>query len=116
MTHKVLYLTVFGAALGLCLVLTPLVRAAARRWGLVDRPDGRRKMHTQPIPVAGGVAVLLATFIVLLSVAFRAGSWSEALGKSWLEFTGLAVAAVIIAAVGVADDYRGLRGRHKLLG
>jgi UDP-GlcNAc:undecaprenyl-phosphate GlcNAc-1-phosphate transferase len=52
----------------------------------------------------------------LASVVFAADAWQEALADRWLKFTGLAVAAVIIAAVGVADDYRGLRGRYKLMG
>ena len=116
MTESLLLLTVFGAACVLCLLLTPLVRAAALRWGLVDEPDGRRKMHGRPIPVAGGVAVLLTTVVVLAGLALTTDSWGSALGERALKFFGLAVAAGVIAAVGVVDDYRGLRGRHKLLG
>src|SRR5882724_5820259 len=117
MTPKVvLYLTVFGAAFVLCLLLTPFVRAMARYGGLVDNPDGRRKMHTRPIPVAGGVAVLLTTLFVLAAILIFADSWPPTLAERWHKFAGLAVAAVIIAAVGVVDDYRGLRGRHKVMG
>jgi UDP-GlcNAc:undecaprenyl-phosphate GlcNAc-1-phosphate transferase len=107
---------VFGSAFALCLLLTPFVRAAALRWGLVDEPDGRRKMHARPIPVAGGVAVLLTSAVVLVGTLAVAPSWRDGLGEKWLKFVGLAVAAAVIAAVGVADDRYGLRGRHKLLG
>src|SRR6516225_7129620 len=108
-------LTVFGSACGLCLLLTPLVRAAARRCGLVDEPDGRRKMHGRPIPVAGGIAVLLTTVAVLVGVLLTVDVW-QSIGDRWLKLSGLAVASAVIAVVGVADDYRGLLGRHKLLG
>src|SRR5205807_323940 len=42
--------------------------------------------------------------------------WQGTLGDRWLTFAGLAAAACVIAAVGVLDDYRGLRGRHKVAG
>ena len=50
--------------------LTPFVRNLSRRWGVVDHPDGRRKVHTAPIPRVGGIAILLAycgAFGVLLA-------------------------------------------------
>ncbi len=117
MTHPVpLLLAAFVAAFALCLLLTPLVRAAARRWGLVDEPDGHRKIHARPIPVAGGVAVLLATAVVLAALVFASDSWRAALGQRWLPLVGLAAASALIAVVGVLDDYKGLLGRHKLVG
>src|SRR3954464_800972 len=111
-----LLIVVFASALAACLLLTPLVRSAALRWGLVDEPDGRRKIHTRPIPVAGGVAVLL-TSAVLLAVTFAlVGPLRDLLEDRWLTFAGLAAAAAVVAVVGVADDYYGLRGRNKLVG
>lgn len=107
---------IFGAAIAVCLILTPIVRAAAVSFGLVDEPDGRRKVHTRPIPVAGGVAVLLSTATVLAVTLAIAGPWQSSLGDRWLIFVGLAAAACVIALVGVADDFRGLRGRHKVAG
>src|SRR5262245_1920799 len=107
---------IFAAAIAVCLILTPIVRAAAVSFGLVDEPDGRRKVHTRPIPVAGGVAVLLSTATVLAVTLGIAGSWQATLGDRWLTFAGLAAASCVIALVGVADDFRGLRGRHKVAG
>src|SRR5262245_4582376 len=104
MTPLLLLGIVFGSAFALCLLLTPLVRAAALRWGLVDMPDGRRKIHAHPIPVAGGVAVLLTTAVVLTALFGILNTPETNLGDRWLKMAGLAVAAVIIAAVGVIDD------------
>src|SRR5262245_24544097 len=44
-------LCTFAASLSLALTLTPLARSLALRWGLVDCPDGRRKVQSRPIPV-----------------------------------------------------------------
>src|SRR5262249_5896824 len=44
---------ILGLSCVLCVALVPLVRAAARRCGLVDHPDGRRKMHARAVPLAG---------------------------------------------------------------
>src|SRR5712692_4695072 len=38
-------------------MLTWLVRHIALGLGVMDRPDGVRKLHRQPIPLMGGVAV-----------------------------------------------------------
>jgi UDP-GlcNAc:undecaprenyl-phosphate GlcNAc-1-phosphate transferase len=106
----------FGSGLGLGLLLTPLARAAARQCGLVDRPDKRRKLHRQAIPVAGGLAVLAAAAASLLFVAAAPGPLADALAAKADGLVGLLLGAATICAVGVADDRVGLRGRHKLLG
>ncbi|HEY1343134.1 MAG TPA: MraY family glycosyltransferase [Bryobacteraceae bacterium] len=100
----------------LALAFTPLARALALRWELVDRPDGHRKLHGRTIPVAGGLAIFLATGLTLalticLSPSFRFVSQLEP-----RLLVGLLLASLLICAVGVADDYGYLRGRHKLCG
>ncbi len=106
--------TVLMTSFGVCLALTPLARAAALRCGLVDRPDGRRKLHGQPIPLAGGVAIAASAGVVLALAFARLGRAPTPLGAERL--LGMALAALVIVAVGVADDLIELRGRHKLAG
>ena len=48
----------------LCLALSALARAIAPRFGLVDRPGGR-KAHRAPTPLAGGVAIWLTVVLML---------------------------------------------------
>jgi UDP-GlcNAc:undecaprenyl-phosphate GlcNAc-1-phosphate transferase len=118
MTHP-LFTTLpilFGLSLVACLLLTPLARGLARRCGLVDRPDGRRKMHDRAIPVAGGLAILVSSVAVLAAAAVVPNPLQEALAAQGGTLFGLLLGAVTICAIGVADDARGLRGRHKLLG
>lgn len=102
---------------GLCLILTPIARAWAIRQGLVDRPDGRRKMQPQAIPLAGGLAILVScSGAVLVAVLLAPHPLRDRLWEQGSSLLGLLLAAVVICAVGLADDCRGLRGRHKLLG
>jgi UDP-GlcNAc:undecaprenyl-phosphate GlcNAc-1-phosphate transferase len=49
--------------------LTPRVRDAAVRFGIVDRPDGRLKQQREPVPYLGGLAIYLA-FLLALSATF----------------------------------------------
>lgn len=49
----------------LALYGTPVARAAALRFGVVDNPDGRLKNQTEPVPYFGGLAIYLAVLIPL---------------------------------------------------
>ena len=102
---------------GLCgLVFTRLARDSASRLGLVDAPDGRRKTQARAIPVAGGVAVLAAALVALLIACAVEPDLAAALAASPRHSLGLLAAAVLITAVGFADDVRNMRARFKLLG
>src|SRR5262249_23660705 len=109
-------LVLSGISFGLCLVLTPLASALAQRYGLVDRPDGRRKMQARPIPVAGGIPIFIATVVALAVGAIWFEPWGEIVRTQGHDLLGLLLAAGTICAVGVADDFGALRGKHKLLG
>ena len=60
-----------GAALGTAVAL-PAWRAWCRRVGLVDEP-GRRKLHEQSVPLAGGLAVLTGLLLSLLALRLAVG-------------------------------------------
>src|SRR5438067_6631934 len=100
----------FGAA------FTLLGRKLARRVGLVDAPDGRRKTQARAVPVVGGVAVLAAAVVALAVVALACPDVAAAIAGEARRTFFLLVAAVMITAVGVIDDRVSLRARYKLLG
>jgi UDP-GlcNAc:undecaprenyl-phosphate/decaprenyl-phosphate GlcNAc-1-phosphate transferase len=65
MTMAAALMLLFVFALGLSLALTPLVRALGIRLGAMDIPM-ERKVHKQPIPRIGGVAVFFSLVITTL--------------------------------------------------
>lgn len=89
--------------------LTPIVTRLAheRRW--VDDPDGKRKLHTRPIPRIGGLAIVGA-FLVGLSFFAIAPMFlpADVLPAIRLPHLELITGALIMAAVGFYDDVRGL--------
>ena len=107
---------ILGASFVLTVTLMPLARELALRAGLVDHPDGRRKIHARAIPLAGGGAILTSTIMTLSGALLIPHELQESLREQLWFLLGLVVAALLIYAVGVADDRVRLRGRHKLLG
>src|SRR5215468_5655280 len=90
-------LLAFLIALLASLLLTIPVRALAIRVGMVDLP-GPRKVHLQPIPLLGGLAIYGAVMIAIL-IAFD--------GPARAQSFGIVTGATLVAAVGFMDD-RGL--------
>jgi UDP-GlcNAc:undecaprenyl-phosphate/decaprenyl-phosphate GlcNAc-1-phosphate transferase len=90
-------LLAFVIALLASLILTVPVRALALRVGMVDLP-GPRKVHLQPIPLLGGLAMYAG---VVLGVLFLFN------GPARAQIAGILAGATLIAAVGILDD-RGL--------
>ncbi|HEX9191799.1 MAG TPA: MraY family glycosyltransferase, partial [Candidatus Deferrimicrobiaceae bacterium] len=94
----------FLTSLLLSLYLVPIFRDAARRFGIVDRPDGRLKTQDDAVPYLGGLAIYSA---VLFPVAVFL-RFSDRL-------TGLLLASSIIVLLGLIDDIGRLSPRIKLL-
>lgn len=99
-------------ALTASVILTPLITVVMARLGVVDRPDGRRKLHGREVPLAGGLAIWLALAGTLIADRYF-GDSGHGTGGGW---TWLLLASGVLCGVGLADDAFGLRGRHKLLG
>lgn len=97
----------FVAAAAAALVVTPLARWAAWRTNALDYADGQRKLHTQPVPHLGGIALLVALVI---------GSLVGTFPNSLLAASPLLLSAAMMCAVGWLDDRHCLRVRWKLFG
>lgn len=107
------YALIGGAAALLTLVLTPLVRWVAVRWGAVVQPDERR-VHERPTPTIGGVAMLVG-FLGGMLVASRLDAFAPVFTDS-TEPLGVASAATLILIVGVIDDLREVSAPAKVAG
>ncbi len=107
-------LTTVTAGVIACLVLTPIAGFLARKINLLDRPDSRRKLHKRPIPTTGGLAVFLSVTVSAVLGCTMLGATTP--GHSWVLAGGVWCAAAWVCFLGVIDDYKLLRGRHKLVG
>src|SRR4026208_927223 len=93
-----------AASFCLALILTPLVRAVARRFGFVAVPKTDR-WHKKPTAMLGGVAIWLS--VVIVSVVFA------------LQITyGLQIllASTFLFLVGLVDDLIHIKPYQKLIG
>jgi len=108
----------FVAAALLALVLTPLVRRIAQRYGIIDRPNQRR-VNVVPVPRAGGVAValaFLAVAVVFVAINDRAPVVRLPTSIGQGELIALLAGGAAAAAIGALDDYFQLRARWQLVG
>jgi UDP-GlcNAc:undecaprenyl-phosphate/decaprenyl-phosphate GlcNAc-1-phosphate transferase len=108
-------------------VFTLAIRRVALALGVVDRPDGVRKLHKSPVPLLGGISVcgawilgtagsgpLWRTITQSTEFAARPGPWWAYLYAPLGPALLLAVAIVLV--LGSLDDAVTLRARTKLLG
>ena len=65
-------IVIFAVATLASIGLTPLVIRLADKWDLYDTPHGDRRVHTEPVPRVGGVAVFASMWIGLLVMALAA--------------------------------------------
>ena len=109
-------LAAFAVAFIAAILCTPVVRAAARRLGVVDKPDRFRKVHGREVPLLGGVAIYIAfaTPIVALCLFYR-NAVSDLLYAHPAELLTLMGGGAVALGLGVLDDVRDLPVRWKLL-
>ncbi len=94
----------FVVAFMLVLLLTPAVSLAAWRAGLLDRPTDDRRLHREPMPRLGGIAIFAAIVIPAAALGNQHGFW------------GVMVGAALMTALGAYDDIRPLNPLMKLSG
>ena len=94
----------FVVAFLLVLLLTPAVSLAAWQAGLLDRPDDDRRLHRDPMPRLGGIAIFAAIAVPSAALGNQHGFWGVMLG------------AALMTMLGAVDDVRPLPPLVKLTG
>ena len=108
------YIIVFLTALVVTYLLTPFIRELACRFGIMDLPDERRP-HKHPTARGGGLAVVLGvTAACLVALVFPGSTRPGGFNLHW--WLGFVPAALVLVAVGLVDDIRGLKPWKKLAG
>jgi len=104
------YFITFFSSLVLVLLLTPLAKRVAFRFDILDHPRAPVKIHKEPIPYLGGVAIFLA-FVIPVIVGFFLFNIPEE-GKK--ELSGILLGGILIVALGLGDDLEGFSAKTKL--
>jgi UDP-N-acetylmuramyl pentapeptide phosphotransferase/UDP-N-acetylglucosamine-1-phosphate transferase len=108
------YIVVFLTGLVTTYLLTPIVRAVAARFGIVDLP-GERRPHKRPTARGGGLAVVLGVHAAcLMALAFPWPEVAGALNLAW--WRHFLMASAVLLVIGLIDDIRGLGPWVKLGG
>ncbi len=123
-----IYVYAIGITFLLSMFLTAVMRRLAWKFDILDHP-GERKVHAAPMPLMGGVAIVVSFFIIVLAhiAAFRAmrvlGSPGperdilEFLGEgAQIKVAGILAGALMVFVLGVVDDLKALSPWTKLLG
>lgn len=109
-------LLTFLVSLGSAILAAPVVALICQRLGVVDRPDGHRKLHATAVPLTGGPTITISVVLAMLSaIYFFPGALLDKTGD-FRFLVALSCASALIVLVGILDDRIGLRGRQKLLG
>jgi len=103
------YLIAFATALVATLFSTPVARRLALRLNVVDAPTAR-KLHTDPVPYLGGVAIIVAFCFAVVGGALASG----VKGSAYLPMAALLGGALVMAAMGLWDDLRVVPGWIKV--
>jgi UDP-GlcNAc:undecaprenyl-phosphate GlcNAc-1-phosphate transferase len=96
-----------------------MVMLGASKLKLYDSPDGARRVHDQPVPRMGGVAVYITAAVVAISVLSQSRQLflSSGLGGHAQErlLFGVLVGSALLWVVGLIDDVRGMSPGSKSL-
>jgi UDP-GlcNAc:undecaprenyl-phosphate GlcNAc-1-phosphate transferase len=110
-----LYFLALGTAFVTALFATPQVRKLALKVGVLDAV-GDRRMHTEPKPRIGGIAVYLGlVFALFVAIGFALHTTLFHSANDTQDFFGLLFGGTLIMLVGVWDDIMGMRPRNKFL-
>lgn len=98
------YILPFLIAVIISFITTPLVRRLAFKIGAIDIPKDSRRVHKEPMPLIGGLAIFFA--VILVTLIFLP------LTK---EIISIIIGAIIIVVGGIIDDIKELRPKDKFV-
>jgi len=93
-------------ALVISFLATPVVKSFAYRVGAIDVPRDGRRMHHEPIPRLGGLAIFIGFMVsILLFIKIRGNT----------QMQSILLGAVVIVVLGVVDDIMNLPAMFKFV-
>ncbi len=108
------YFYTYICSLALALVMTPVTIWLAHKFNIMDPVDAR-KIHSKPIPRIGGIVIFISTSVLLIVVMLLNNDIGEGFRRQRAEVLTLLSCGGFIFLIGLIDDLRQLKARHKLL-
>ena len=103
------YLLAFAVALASALLVTPVARRIAIRFEVVDLPS-ERKIHKDPVPYLGGLAIVIA-----FAVAMVGGALARNVLTGFLQsIAAILGGGLLLSLMGLWDDLRVVPGWIKV--
>ncbi|MBI2424474.1 MAG: undecaprenyl/decaprenyl-phosphate alpha-N-acetylglucosaminyl 1-phosphate transferase [Candidatus Hydrogenedentes bacterium] len=123
-----MYAYFLGISFGISVCLTYVVRRLAIRYSFLDHP-GERKMQKEPMPLMGGVAIVVTFYSVIL-IHMAVIAFMNQFGFDYIEarflyvlgedhnikVTGILAGGFLIFLLGIVDDLKALTPWVKLTG
>ncbi len=126
--QHLIYAYALGVSFAVSVALTAAIRHMAVRWEFFDHP-GDRKMHRNPVPLMGGVAIVGTFYAVIFAHVFFLSQTRETGVASLLEqlealfgegsrvkLGGIFAGSFLIFLLGIVDDLKALPPWLKLVG
>lgn len=96
------------------LVATPGVAWLAARFGVLDRPNGERKLHKRSMPLLGGVAIFVSfALLVWLYSTGNGGLLGDTIRMK--NIIGILVGALLLVVGGALDDKYNLKPHFQII-
>ncbi|MBI4753002.1 undecaprenyl/decaprenyl-phosphate alpha-N-acetylglucosaminyl 1-phosphate transferase [Candidatus Desantisbacteria bacterium] len=110
---QLMLISLLGFIIGLilCFCLVPLARRIGFRMNIVDLPN-YRKIHTDPTPCSGGLAIYFA-FFLSLGIMYLFFLPKDIFRLK--DIMGIFVGSTLLLGLGIYDDTRQLRARVKFI-
>ncbi|OGF64527.1 MAG: hypothetical protein A2Y62_06745 [Candidatus Fischerbacteria bacterium RBG_13_37_8] len=84
---------------------TKVAQKAALHFGIVDKPDGKLKIHEESVPYLGGLSIYLS-FLIALSIIIEFDQ----------KVLGLLLGSTLVMLLGLLDDLKAIEPIIKILG
>lgn len=110
------YFALFLISASASLILTPLLRRLCERYRLLDQSREGRRVHEQPVPRLGGIAIFLSIAIALSALPLVNNLLTQTLRPQLREMMVFLLCGSLVLLLGIYDDLRGANAWMKFAG
>ena len=111
------YALLFASSFALSCIFTWLMKRIASACDITDKPTEARKIHTQPIPLLGGIGIFAAFCVIIALLLFFSGTRNliiDAHVRLWNVF-GLILGGFFLIIGGFLDDRYNLKPHQQII-